>query len=64
MPKVGENLYPYTQEGIAQAEVESLETGLPISNAMERVTKEESPASYYEIGGMVKSMYEKGGKVK
>ena len=64
MPKVGEKIYPYTNEGIAQAEVESLETGMPISNAMDRGTKEESPTSYYEIGGMVKPMYEKGGKVK
>ena len=63
MPKVGEKIFPYTPEGIGQAQAESLETGLPISNAMDRGTKEESPASYYEIGGMVKSEYKKGGKV-
>ena len=36
MPKVGLKDFPYTEEGVAQAESYSEATGIPISNAMDR----------------------------
>ena len=66
MPKVGEEEFAYTQEGIAEAKAMSEETGIPITNAPDRVEK-------YQLGGMTKpptspsitptSSYKKGGKV-
>ena len=60
MPKVGEEEFAYTPEGIEQAKQYAEETGLPMSNAMDR-------SQVYQIGGVVEpSMpaYKKGGKVK
>tara|TARA_Y100000296_G_C4933428_1_gene137788 strand:+ start:57 stop:230 length:174 start_codon:yes stop_codon:yes gene_type:complete len=57
MPKVGQKHFPYTPQGVAEAEAYSEATGIPISNAMER-----SQQMYYE-GGKVEN-YKKGGKVK
>ena len=57
MPKVGPKHFPYTPQGVAEAEAYSEATGIPISNAMER-----SQQMYYE-GGKVEN-YKKGGKVK
>tara|TARA_R100001594_G_scaffold8450_1_gene21822 strand:- start:316 stop:486 length:171 start_codon:yes stop_codon:yes gene_type:complete len=56
MPKVGEEEFAYTPEGIEAAKAKSEETGIPMSNAMER--------SKYYGGGMVDQMYKDGGKVK
>ena len=56
MPKVGDEEFAYTPEGIEAAKVRAEETGTPMSNAMER-------SQIYQIGGMVKPMYKKGGKV-
>ena len=67
MPKVGigENAieFDYTPEGIAEAEEYAKATGLPISNAMDRVEN-------YQLGGAVQPptapsmpQYKKGGKV-
>ena len=62
MPKIGEKEYPYTEEGMEEAKKESMETGIPMSNAMDRVES-------YQLGGMVKpptepsiKAYKKGGK--
>ena len=63
MPKIGEEEFAYTPEGIAAAKAKSLETGIPMSNAQER-------SETYQLGGMVKpptapsiTQYEEGGKV-
>ena len=47
MPKVGEEEFAYTPEGIEAAKAKSLETGVPTTNAPDRTT-------VYQIGGMVK----------
>ena len=36
MPKVGNKEFPYTPEGIAAAQAESQDTGIPISNGAQR----------------------------
>ena len=46
MPKVGKEEFDYTPEGIAEAEAYSEATGLPVSNAMDRVQN-------YQLGGLV-----------
>ena len=46
MPKVGKEEFDYTPEGIAEAEAYSEATGVPISNAMDRVQN-------YQMGGLV-----------
>ena len=46
MPKVGKEEFDYTPEGIAEAEAYSEATGVPISNAMDRVQN-------YQLGGLV-----------
>ena len=46
MPKVGKEEFDYTPEGIAEAEAYSEATGVPISNAMDRVQN-------YQLGGKV-----------
>ena len=58
MPKVGEEEFAYTPEGMAEAKLKADETGIPMTNAPDRVEK-------YQIGGEIKpTIYEKGGKVK
>jgi hypothetical protein len=64
MPKVGEEEFEYTPEGIAEAKAKSLETGIPMSNAQER-------SETYQLGGKVQPptapsmpQYDEGGKVK
>ena len=72
MPKVGDQEFDYTPEGIAEAEAYAAETGLRISNAQER-----SVQSYVDGGrvseGIVKTgleqmvsaiPFKKGGKAK
>jgi len=56
MPKVGDEEFAYTPEGIAKAKAKSEETGVPMSNAMER-------SETYQMGGVVPE-YEEGGEVK
>lgn len=56
MPKVGEKEYPYTFEGIQAAKKDSLESGIPMSNAMERTQNMDFGAMYKE-GGKVKMKY-------
>ena len=46
MPKVGKEEFAYTPEGMAEAEAYSEATGIPVSNAMERVQN-------YQLGGLV-----------
>ena len=46
MPKVGEEEFDYTIEGMAEAEDYSKATGIPMSNAMDRVQN-------YQMGGLV-----------
>ena len=62
MPKVGEEEFAYTPEGIEKAKQKAEETGLPMSNAMERSEIGDS-TDYYNIGGLVNPIYKKGGKV-
>ena len=61
MPKVGDKEFDYTPEGVAEAEQYSADTGIPISNAMDRTVKE------YAGGGKVGydsiGKYNKGGMV-
>ena len=67
MPKVGDEEFAYTPEGIAAAKAKSLETGIPTANAPDRMET-------YQLGGQIQpptapSMtptpkYDKGGKVK
>ena len=56
MPKVGDEEFAYTPEGIEKAKKHSGETGLPMSDARNRT------AIYYD-GGVVPPAYEKGGEV-
>ena len=56
MPKVGDEEFAYTPEGIEAAKKKSRETGVPMSNAMDRTES-------YQIGGMIPPAYKKGGKV-
>ena len=46
MPKVGKEEFDYTTEGMAEAEAFSEATGIPISNALDRVQN-------YQLGGLV-----------
>ena len=46
MPKVGNKEFDYTPEGMAEAEAYSEATGIPMSNAMDRVQN-------YQMGGLV-----------
>ena len=46
MPKVGKEQFDYTSEGIAEAKALSEATGIPISNAQDRMET-------YQIGGKV-----------
>ena len=64
MPKVGDEEFAYTPEGIAAAKAKSLETVIPTANAPDRMET-------YQLGGAVKpptvpsiSQYKKGGKVE
>ena len=56
MPKVGDEEFAYTPEGIEAAKAKAGETGLPMSNAMER-------SETYQMGGKIPK-YKKGGKVQ
>ena len=47
MPKVGEEEFAYTPEGILEAKLKAEETGFPITNAPDRVEK-------YQLGGITK----------
>ena len=46
MPKIGEEEFAYTPEGIAAAKAKSLETGIPTSNAPDRMET-------YQLGGQI-----------
>ena len=56
MPKVGNEEFAYTPEGIEAAKKRSRETGVPMSNAMERTES-------YQIGGIVSPAYKEGGEI-
>ena len=56
MPKVGDEEFAYTPEGIAKAKAKAEETGVPMSNAVDR-------SETYQMGGVVPE-YEEGGEVK
>ena len=61
MPKVGDEEFAYTDEGIAAAQEKSEQTGIPMTNAMERNVTEYAgggKTGYSKIG-----MYKEGGKV-
>ena len=61
MPKVGDEEFNYTNEGIAAAQEKSEATGIPISDSMNRNVTEYAgggKTGYSKIG-----MYEDGGKV-
>ena len=62
MPKVGDKEFDYTPEGVAEAKQYSADTGIPMTNAMDRNIKE------YAGGGKVGydsiGRYNEGGKVK
>ena len=79
MPKVGNEEFDYTPEGIAEATDYSEATGIPISNAMERsvqtfihggrvqggVTGQLGTPSINPMeGGLTQPGYKEGGKVK
>ena len=58
MPKVGEEEFAYTPEGIEAAKAKAEDMGIPMSNAMNR-------SESYQMGGLVDTpQYKKGGKVK
>lgn len=46
MPKVGDEEFAYTPEGIAAAKAKSLETGIPTANAPDRMET-------YQLGGQI-----------
>jgi hypothetical protein len=56
MPKVGEEEFDYTPEGIAEAKAESLRTGQPMIS-----TDARSRTEMYALGGKVDE-YKHGGK--
>ena len=61
MPKVGDEEFAYTDEGIAAAQEKSEVTGIPISDSMNRNVTEYAgggKTGYAKIG-----MYKEGGKV-
>ncbi len=49
MPKVGEKEFAYTPKGVAEANKKSAETGIPVSNAINR-------GESYQLGGLVPGM--------
>ena len=62
MPKVGDEEFAYTDEGIAAAQEKSEQTGIPMTNAMERNVTEYAgggKTGYGKIG-----MYKEGDLVK
>ena len=56
MPKVGDEEFAYTPEGIEAAKQKAETTGVPMSNAMER-------SRTYQVGGKVLE-YKEGGKLE
>ena len=62
MPKVGDKEFPYTPEGMAAANKESMSSGMPVSDGAMRSAQEYAgggKTGYSQIG-----MYEKGGNVE